>query len=91
MKPPEKPPKCRAVGVCRLPHGHTGLCLYMAHSVAPPTIAQVGTRDGQVFVDFGAPGPWQVITLSPKQALEFGVAMVRRAYRLLIELADDVH
>ena len=91
MTDDEKPAKCRQVGVCRLPHGHGGICLYLPHSVAAPTIAHIGVRDGLIFVDVGAPGPWQVITLTPAQAFEFGAALLRRAYTLLIHLAEDVH
>lgn len=90
---------CRAIGVCRLPHGHAGVCIYQPPPlVGPPSVAKIGTRNGEVVIDFGVPGPWTLI-LSPKQAVEVGAAVLRRGYRLLLDLAagdvtnpsDEVH
>jgi hypothetical protein len=99
MTTPTTPDKCRALGVCRLPHGHTGLCSYgKPPLVGPPSVAKIGTRNGEVVIDFGVPGPWTLI-LTPKQAVEVGAAVLRRGYRLLLDLAagdvtnpsDEVH
>lgn len=35
----EKHPKCGAVGVCGLPHGHSGLCVYVEHPT-PTTLEE---------------------------------------------------
>lgn len=84
--------KCRALGICRLPPGHTGICVFGPADCQPPTSGEIFERHGQVAVDFGVTGPWQVITFSPKQALEFGAALVRRGYKLLMEQASgEVH
>jgi len=74
--------KCRAIGVCRLPTGHTGICLFHPRPEPPSSVAITTTGTGEVLVDFGAAGR---LTLTPSQAVDLGTALVRRGYKLRVD------
>jgi hypothetical protein len=87
--------QCPGVGVCVLHRGHIGLCVYQRHDpAAPPTTlpageALVGSKDGEVVVDFGKTGPWQWVAFTPAQALQFAATLIRQAH--IAREAADVH
>lgn len=76
---------CAKVGLCRLPLGHAGLCVY-APQPASLGLGPVGVadEDGRVVLDFGAPGTWRAILFEPEAAAALGVKLIARARALQV-------